>query len=178
MKKSASLLTFVLMLPVLLVLGQRVAAQESAASQVRDDSLRELQERIRQDALKHSIVTRQHKAGKYSTTQKVESVDFDGCFIKINFISTGGGLFRASYATNLSDLDPANIQILHFREHQPPLYFVLLNTREMKRSVRFTSRSEALNQDFYMNYLGLFFTDKEIADEVAEAFGRAIKLCS
>jgi hypothetical protein len=170
----------------MLLMGSRMTfAQERVRSQPEDDSLEATQKWIRETLTEHSVLNSIYPEEKNRWTIRVESVNFDGCYIIINRVTTGRTPGRSSYSAKLTDLDPLNIKVLRMKRverdgSRVPLhkYLVLVPAVEMKDKVRYVSKSVILNQDDMMNYISIYFIDEELANKVADAFAHIIKLCA
>ena len=160
-------------------------ALERVRSQPEGDSLEATQKWIRDTLVEHSVLKNIYPEEKNKWTIRVESVNFDGCHITINKVTTGSLPGRARYSAKLSDLDPLNIKVMRMKRLESdgsrvPLnnYFVLLHAVEMKDKVRYVSRGVSLHQDHMTKYISMYFTDEELANKVAKAFAHIIKLCT
>lgn len=171
----------------MLFMGSRMtfALEPVRSQQEEDDSLEATQKWIRDTLVEHSVLKSIYPEEKNKWTIRVESVNFDGCHITINKVTTGSLPGRSRYSARLADLDPLNIKVLRMKRLQSdgtrvPLnnYFILLHTIEMKDKVRYVSKGVSLHQDDMMNYISMFFTDEELANKVAKAFAHIIKLCT
>lgn len=160
-------------------------AEVRALSQQEDDSLEATQKWIRETLLERSVLKNIYPEQKNQWTIRVESVNFDGCYITIHKVTTGNLPGRSRYSARLDDLDPLNIKVLRMKRLESdgtrvPLnnYFILLHTVEMKDKVRYVSKGVSLHQDHMTKHFSLFFTDEDVANKVAKAFAHLIKLCT
>ncbi len=178
MKSNVYYVIFLLTFLALLMLTQMTFARQRAALQDNGDSLEETQKWIKDTLIERSSFTTNYPEERFNSTIRVEEVNFDGCDILIKHVSTGRTPGRSSYSAKLSDLDALNIKVMRVKGSLSNKYYVLINAVEMKRSVRYRSKGIGLKLDRMMNYMGEYFSDEEIANRVAKAFARAIRLCS
>ena len=186
MKKPNHYAIFCLTLSMLLMGSRMTFAQERARSQQEEeDSLEATQEWISETLLEHSVLKTPYPEEKNKWTIRVESVNFDGCYITINYVTTGNLPGRSRYSARLADLDSLNIKVLGMKRFLSDgtrvslnNYAVLLHTVEMKYKVRYVSKGVSLHQDRMTNYISVYFTDEELANKVAKAFAHIIKLCT
>lgn len=184
--KSQRSAIFLLTLALLLMESRMTFARKVIRSSQQDDeSLEATQKWIRDTLLERSVLKTPYPEEKNQWTIRVESVNFDGCHITINYVTTGSLPGRSRYSAKVTDLDPLNIKVLGMKRTEKdgasvPLgkYIVLLNAVEMKDLVRYVSKGVSLNQDHMTNHLGVYFDDEELANKAAKAFAHLIKLCT
>jgi hypothetical protein len=183
MKRSVSHLIFLLAFSFLLAGGRATFGSSEIAGRVesrqREDkrSLEETQRFIRETLIEHAGMTTAYPEARLNTTVRVESVNFDGCYIIINYVARGRTPGRSSYSGRVSDIDPLNVKLLRMKTQPKPTFYVMLNAVGMEYKFRYKSRGVSLVQDRQINYMGVFFADEELANQVAEAFRHLIKLC-
>jgi hypothetical protein len=184
-KKNFRYVVFLLSLAMLLAVSAPLFGQERAAAQQENDSLEATQRWIRDTLIKHVVFETPYPEKKYKSTIRVESVNFDGCHLTLNHVTTGSTPGRSSYSAKLTDLDPLSIRVLKLKRRLEDgsfvllnKYLVILNAVEMKDKVRYVSKGLSLKQDRMMNYMSTYFVDEEIANKVVKAFAHLIKLCS
>ena len=162
--------------------SQNAMAQQRVERQENTPSLEETLKWIKDKLLKEAI----YPTGRGST-YRVDSVNFDGCSIRINDSVTGGSVQTyGSYWAHLADLDPVDVWIYRIGGYNPYKYTINFNTIGKKPKVRTTlktvvvendGREVSRTDDDTASVLNLSFPDEEIRNRVARAFVHAIRLC-